>query len=254
MIKFPPLLRFSLLLTTLLTHVAYAQTVTVAVASNMKPAFEAIYSDFKRLHPQDLRIVYGSSGNLASQIKQGAPFSLFISADEVFPERLHQDGLTRDAGVVYANGHLALIINTASGIQLGSVPGRISRILAQSKKIAIANPDLAPYGNAAVQYLKSTKMWEESKGKLVYGENISVATMYVSSGAANVGITALSLAKSPELAMSIRYIVLPEAFYAPIKQSMVLMKNPPPLAVELYNYLQSPTAKPILLKYGYSAP
>lgn len=252
--KFAPVLRVFLMLAALLAQGIYAQTIKIAVASNMKPAFEVIYSEFKRTHPQDILIVYGSSGNFVSQIKQGAPFSLFISADVTFPMRLYQDGLTRDAGVVYAIGHLALVSNTASGIKLSSDPGKIQSILQLSNKIAIANPQLAPYGAAAVQYLKSTNMWDESKGKLVYGENISVATMYVSSGAANVGITALSLAKMPELAGLIQYIVLPEGSYSPIKQGMVLMKNPSPLAVEFYDYLQSPAAKSILLKYGYSVP
>lgn len=248
------LLRISLVIAIVISQNVYAQTVTVAVASNMKPAFETIYQEFNRNHSKDLRVVYGSSGNLASQIKQGAPFSLFISADELFPTRLFQDGLTKDAGVVYAVGHLALIANIASGVKLNPDPSQIQALLSQSKKIAIANPELAPYGNAAVQYLKSTKLWDTSKAKLVYGENISVATMYVSSGAANVGITALSLAKAPELAGIIQFIPLPDGSYTPIRQRMILMKNPPPLAIELYEYLQSPTAKMILQRYGYTTP
>lgn len=248
------LLRISLFIAILMSQNGYAQKVTIAVASNMKPAFEAIYQEFNTLHSKDLRVVYGSSGNLASQIKQGAPFSLFISADEVFPNRLFQEGLTKDAGVVYAIGHLALISNVASRVKLHSDPSQIQALLSQSKKIAIANPELAPYGNAAVQYLKSSKLWDTSKAKLVYGENISVATMYVSSGAANVGITSLSLAKAPELKGIIQFIPLPDHLYTPISQRMILMKNPPPLAIQLYDYLQGPTAKMILRRYGYSVP
>ncbi len=254
MLKFSCLLYPFLLLANLVTQSAYAQTVNVAVASNMKPAFEVIYRDFKRTHPEDLRVVYGSSGNFASQIKQGAPFSLFISADEAFPNYLYRAGLTRDTGVVYAIGYLAFIANNSSGIKVSADPEQIQFILGQSKRIAIANPDLAPYGRAAVQYLQSTKLWDRLKDKLVYGENISVATMYVSSGAAYVGITALSLAKAPELSGSINYIALPESLYTPIKQRMILMKNPSALAVELYDYLQSPEAKAVLFKYGYSTP
>jgi molybdate transport system substrate-binding protein len=231
-----------------------AQPLTVAVASNMKPAFEEIFRQFQRTHPQPLRIIYGSSGNLSSQIQQGAPISLLISADEVYPLRLFQAGLTRDAGSVYALGHLALITNTTSGIQLSSDPQKLPMILAQSKKVAIANPDLAPYGKAAVQFLQSSNQWEQVKGRLVFGENISIATTYVRSGAADLGFTALALAKSPELANSIRYVVLPENTYQPIKQRMVLMINTNPIAVELYEYLQSSTAKIILQQYGYSIP
>jgi molybdate transport system substrate-binding protein len=243
-----------LLVLILLSSVVSAQSVTVAVASNLKPAFDEIYRQFQRLHPQELRIVYGSSGNLSSQIQQGAPISLFIAADEIYPLCLFQTGMTLDAGMVYAIGHLVFITNTASGMQLSNQVQQIPMILAQSKKIAIANPDVAPYGKAAVQYLQSAHLWDQVKGKLVFGENISIATTYVRSGAANAGFSALSLVKSPELASSIRYILLPEASYPPIKQRMVLMKNPDPLAVALYEYLQSSTAQIILQQYGYSVP
>ncbi|SNX29471.1 molybdate transport system substrate-binding protein [Polynucleobacter meluiroseus] len=245
---------FVFLLFLALGPVASAQTVTVAVASNMKPAFEAIYQNFKSTHPQELRIVYGSSGNLSSQIQQGAPFNLFISADEIFPLRLYQAGLTQNAGVVYARGNLAFIFNTASGVPFNSQAGQIQQAITQSNKVVIANPELAPYGKAAVQYLRSIDLWEAVKSKLVYAENISLATMYVSSGAVQVGFSATSLAMSPELGRSIQYVKLPEGSYEPLNQRMVLMNNPPPLALELYAYLRSPDAKTVLQKYGYATP
>ncbi len=240
----------------LLTGVAYAQTVTVAVASNLKPAFEEIYKDFRQSSPQtqNMRIVYGSSGNLASQMRQGAPYDLFISADESYPLRLADEGVTRDRGVVYASGHLALITNTAAGLTLSSDPENIKALLTRSQKIVIANPELAPYGRAAVQYLKAMKLWGALQKKLVFAENISIATVYVSTGAVKVGITALSLAQSSELSTTIQYLALPDDLYAPITQRMVLKKSYAPAALALYDYLQGSAARRVLVKNGYSIP
>lgn len=239
---------------------AFAQPVTVAVASNLKPAFEEIFKGFKQTHPQaqSMRIVYGSSGNLASQMKHGAPYDLFISADESYPLRLVEAGLTRDRGVIYARGHLALIINAvaenATGLTLNSNPENIKALLKSAQKIAIANPDLAPYGRASIQYLKAMKLWDGLQDRLIFAENISIATVYVSTGAVKVGITALSLAKSPDLSATIRYIALPDDLYAPIQQRMILRRDPAPSAVALYDYLQGAAAKQILVKNGYSIP
>lgn len=229
---------------------------TVAVASNLKPAFEEIHQGFKRTYPQaqSMRVVYGSSANLASQMKQGAPYDLFISADESYPLRLAEAGLTRDRGVIYAIGHLALIANTAAGPILNSDPESIKALLRSAQKIAIANPELAPYGEASIQYLQTMKLRGELQERLIFAENISIATVYVSTGAVKVGITALSLAKLPELSAKIRYIALPDDTYAPIQQRMVLKQNPSPSAIALYNYLQGAVAKQVLVNNGYSIP
>lgn len=239
-----------------LASFSFAQPVTVAVASNLKPAFEEIFKGFKQTHPQaqSMRIVYGSSGNLASQMKHGAPYDVFISADESYPLRLVEAGLTRDRGVIYAIGHLALITNTAAGLTLSSDPEKVKGLLRGAQKIAIANPDLAPYGRAAVQYLQTMKLMGDLQDRLIFAENISIATVYVSTGAVKVGITALSLAKSPELSTKIQYIALPDNAYAPIQQRMVLKQDPAPGAVALYDYLQGAVAKQILVNNGYSIP
>ncbi|MBU3620820.1 molybdate ABC transporter substrate-binding protein [Polynucleobacter sp. CS-Odin-A6] len=234
--------------------------VTIAVASNLKPAFEEIFKGFKQTYPQgqSMRIVYGSSANLASQMRQGAPYDLFIAADESYPLRLVEAGLTRDRGVIYAVGHLALITNavatTTTGLSLNADPESIKALLRSAKKIAIANPDLAPYGKASVQYLQAIKIWGDVQDRLIFAENISIATVYVSTGAAKVGITALSLAKSPELSTKIQYVALPDALYAPIQQRMVLRRDPAPSAVALYDYLQGAVAKQVLANNGYSIP
>lgn len=239
---------------TLLSTLSQAQVITIAVAANMKDAFIAIQNEFKINNPADFRVVYGSSGNISAQILNGAPFSLFISADESYPLELAKRKMTLDEGKVYAIGKIAMISKTSKGISLGDNKEALAKALKEANKIAIAKPELSPYGKAAVAYLKAEGMWDLAKDKLVYGDNISIATMYVATGAADIGFTALSLALSPDIAKDTQYRVLNPAFYDPIKQRMVLMKNPPPNAVALYQFIQSAKAQAILKSFGYQIP
>ena len=237
---------------TLLCTVSQAQVSTIAVAANMKDAFIAIQNEFKANNKADFRVVYGSSGNIAAQILNGAPFSLFISADESYPLELVKRKMTVDEGKVYAIGRIAIISKTSKGISLGDSKAELAKALKSANKIAIAKPELAPYGKAAVDYLKAEGLWDLAKDKLVYGDNISIATMYVASGAADIGFTALSLALSPGIAKETQHLVLNPALYEPIQQRMVLMKNAPRDAVALYQFMQSPKAQSILRSFGYA--
>ena len=234
--------------------VAHAQVSTIAVAANMKDAFLAIQNEFKIDNKADFRVVYGSSGNITAQILNGAPFSLFISADESYPLELVKRKMTVDEGKVYAIGKIALLSKKSNGIALGSSKAELIKALKQANKIAIAKPELAPYGKAAIDYLKAEGLWDLAKDKLVYGDNISVATMYVASGAADIGFTALSLALAPGIAKETQHLVLNPALYEPIQQRMVLMKNAPRDALALYQFMQSPKAKSILSSFGYAIP
>ena len=220
----------------------------------MKDAFAEINSAFKATGKPELRVVYGSSGNLTTQILNGAPFNLFITADEHFSLELYKNGKTIDEGVVYAIGKLALIAKDSSGITLADSKASIAGAMVKANKIAIAKPELAPYGKAAVEYLKAEGLWDLAKDKLVYGDNIGIATTYVLTGAADIGFTALSLAKSPEVMKETSFLLVSSKLYAPIKQRMVLIKGAPPEAVSLYQFMQSTLAKSILHKYGYSTP
>jgi molybdate transport system substrate-binding protein len=233
---------------------AHAQVSTIAVAANMKDAFLAIEKEFKVDHKGDFRVVYGSSGNISAQILNGAPFSLFISADESYPLELFKRKMTRDEGKVYAIGKIALLSKKSKGIAIGSSKAELTKAIKQANKIAIAKPELAPYGKAAVDYLKAEGLWDLAKDKLVYGDNISMATMYVASGSADIGFTALSLALAPGVAKETEYLVLNPALYEPIQQRMVLMKNAPQEAVALYQFMQSPKAQAILRTFGYQIP
>ena len=233
---------------------AQAQISTIAVAANMKDAFLAIEKEFKADHKGDFRVVYGSSGNISAQILNGAPFSLFISADESYPLELAKRKMTVDEGRVYAIGKIALLSKKSKGIPLGSSKAELTKAIKQANKIAIAKPELAPYGKAAIDYLKAEGLWDLAKDKLVYGDNISMATMYVASGSADIGFTALSLALAPGVAKETEYLVLNPALYEPIQQRMVLMKNASQDAIALYQFMQSPKAQAILRTFGYQIP
>jgi molybdate transport system substrate-binding protein len=231
-----------------------AQQTTVAVAANMKDAFAEIDAAFRATEKSQMRVVYGSSGNFAAQIMNGAPFNLFISADERFPLELYKQGKTEDAGIVYASGKLAIITKKSTETKSFDSKEVLTKAIQRANKIAIAKPELAPYGKAAVEYLKAEGLWELAKDKLIYGDNIGIATMYVVTGGADIGLTALSLAKSPEVAKQTSYRLVDIKFYEPLKQRMVLMKGATPEAIDLYLFMQGNQAKLILQKYGYTTP
>nr|WP_255531064.1 molybdate ABC transporter substrate-binding protein [Polynucleobacter alcilacus] len=231
-----------------------AQQTTVAVAANMKDAFAEIDAAFRATEKSQMRVVYGSSGNFAAQIMNGAPFNLFISADERFPLELYKQGKTEDAGIVYASGKLAIITKKSTETKSFDSKEVLTKAIQRANKIAIAKPELAPYGKAAVEYLKAEGLWELAKDKLIYGDNIGIATMYVITGGADIGLTALSLAKSPEVAKQTSYRLVDSKFYEPLKQRMVLMKGATPEAIDLYLFMQGNQAKLILQKYGYTTP
>ena len=238
----------------LFSSCAFAQAPTIAVAANMKDAFLEIIAAFKPTGKSEMRVVYGSSGNFATQILNGAPFNLFIAADEHFPLELYKSGKTVDEGAVYAIGKLAIITKKSSGISLLDSKAQMAKAIQRANKISIAKPELAPYGKAAVEYLKAEGLWDLAKNKLVYADNIGVATAYVVSGAADIGFTALSLAKSPEVAKETSFLALNPKLYESIKQRMVLIKGAPQEVVDLYRFMQTPETKTILQKYGYTTP
>ena len=250
------MIRLFLILATLIlgANAADAQSTKIAVAANMKGAFSEILESYKSQGRSEIQVVYGSSGNFSAQILNGAPFGLFIAADEHFPLELYKKGKTINEGAIYAIGKLAFIVKTSSGIQIGSHKAEIAKAIAKANKVAIAKPELAPYGKAAIEYLKADGLWELAKDKLVYGDNVGVATHYVVTGGADLGFTALSLAKTTEVAKETSYFLVSDGLYEPISQRMVLIKGASPQAQELYRYMQSAQAKSILQKYGYITP
>lgn len=223
----------------------------IAAAANLQPVLAELVPLFERGQKNRIRVTIGSSANLVRQIQQGLPAELFMSADEDFALRLADAGLTLDRGLVYATGRLVLLVPASSPLALDPQLRGLKTGLGQVQKFAIANPELAPYGRAAVQVLQKLDLWPALQGKIVLGENMAQATQYVSTGAAQAGITALSLALAPELATRVRYVLIPADLHAPVRQRMVLLKNAGPAAHAFYEFLQSPPAKAVLMRYGY---
>ncbi|HVR53927.1 MAG TPA: molybdate ABC transporter substrate-binding protein, partial [Pseudorhodoferax sp.] len=203
-----------------------------------------------------LRLVFGSSGNFKTQILQGAPFHLFMSADENFVYELADAGKTQDRGRAYAVGRIGIMVPPGSPLK---ADGELKDLAAAMKdgrlqKFAIANPEHAPYGARAMEALKHAGLWSGLQGKLVFGENISQAAQFATSGATQGGIIAYSLALAPAMAKLGSFQLIPESWHQPLKQRMVLVKGAPPVARDFYEYLSTPAAQEIMVRYGFAMP
>jgi molybdate transport system substrate-binding protein len=228
---------------------AFAQTtpIRVAAASDLKFVLTALATQFERETGLKLAITYGSSGNLARQLEQGLPMDLFLSADEALIQRLHKGGWARDAGVVYARGRLAWAVPKDSTAVLDA---DLKGLQSYNDKLAIANPEHAPYGRAARAALQQAGLWEKLQPQIVLGENVSQAMQFVSTGAAQAALVALTLASAPELAARIRYTAVNHALHPPIIQRMALQRNAGAGAQRFYEFLQSPVAKQLFQQHG----
>ena len=203
----------------------------VAAASDLKFALDAVSAQFTRDGGERVEIVFGSSGNLTRQMMDGAPFELFLSADEGFVERLAGAGLTRDGGVLYGIGRLALFAPHGSPLKVDERLDGLRALAARGgvTRLAIANPDHAPYGRAAAAALQAAGLWEAVRPALVFGENIAQAAQFATTGNAVGGLLAYSLVLAPPLRDAGTYAVLPEALHPPLRQRMVLLKRAGPL-------------------------
>jgi len=228
----------------------------IAVAENVKFAIDELAAAWKRESGQSLRLSTGSSGKFAQQIRQGAPFELFLSADEESVFRLADAGLARDRGIVYAVGRLVIFAPHGSPIVPDEALAGLEAALAAGKirRFAIANPEVAPYGQRAVEALSHAGVWDQIKPLIVMGENVAQAAQFASSGSAEGGIIALSLALAPELARRGRYALIPGAWHKPLAQRMVLMKTASPAAEAFHRYLTTPAAQAVFERHGYSVP
>jgi molybdate transport system substrate-binding protein len=228
----------------------------VAAASDLRFALDEAAAAFKRDTGNDVRIVYGSSGNFRRQIADGAPFELFLSADEALVLALAKEGRTLDDGALYATGRLVLVVPEGSALELDPQLGDIAPAIAAGRlrKFAIANPEHAPYGRAAQQALTAAGAWTAIVPHLVLGENVSQAAQFALSGSAQGGIVALSLALAPGVLGSARYAVVPATMHEPLRQRMVLTRRAGARARAFYRYLQEPPARAILERYGFALP
>ena len=230
----------------------HAEKITVAAAADLKFALSDIRDAYLKSHPGDeIGLIFGSSGNFTSQIRNGAPYDLFFSADIAYPARLASEGLTASAVTPYAVGRIVLWqIGAGKALELADLARPAIR------KLAIANPKHAPYGARAQEALKKAGVWDAVEAKLVLGENIAQTAQFVESGAADAGIVALSLVESPALKGKGRYTLIPESLHTPLQQGYVttIRGRDKPLAAAFARYVLAPGSVAILKRYGFTLP
>lgn len=229
---------------------------TIAAAADLRVALGEVAAAFRRDTGHEVRLVFGSSGNFHSQLLQGAPYEMFLSADEDYVLDLARAGKTIDRGALYAIGRLVIVAPSRSQLvvdsQLAGLREAIKR--GRIKRFAIANPDHAPYGKRAEEALRHAGLWRTLEPRLVQGENVSQALQFAMAGGAQGGIVAYSLALDPALKGRIRHALIPASWHNPLRQRMVLMKGAGPVARQFHTYVQQPAARAILARYGFAVP
>lgn len=229
-----------------------AGEIKIAVAANVSYAIEPLKKAFYDLHPDTkIEVILGSSGKLTAQIKNGAPYEFFMSADMKYPEALYGEKIAVTEPVVYAQGSLAFLSVKDQNYTVGMNILESKEI----KKIAIANPQTAPYGIAAVEALKNAKMYEQLKEKFVYGESVSQTVIYATT-AADIGLIAKSSLFSPQMSHykeGIHWSDVDKGLYTPIDQGMVILKKGEgnPEVKAFYDFILSDKAKEVLRSFGY---
>jgi len=236
----------------LVSGLALAQQgeVRVAVSANFRDAFNDIARAFSKTNP-GVRVVpsFGSSGAFTQQIVNGAPFDLFLAADTSFPRALEAQGLVEPATLrVYARGKLVLFVPSRSGLQAKSLEVlRDPRVT----RIAIANPETAPYGKAAMQAIKAYGLYQAVQNRLVFAQDIAQAAQ-LTLAAADAGLIAYSALFTPAFQGKGSFFIVPQRLYDPLDQGMVLVKGRArPEVRAFYEFLQSATAQQIIKAYGY---
>jgi len=246
--------RFWVLILFVLAHVACAaQEITVAAASDLQFALQEVKERFEKDTGARVKLVFGSSGNLFTQIQNGAPFDLFFSADIEYPQKLETAALT-EPGTLYEYAVGKLVLWAPKDSQLDLSRGLQVLLDTRIKKIAIANPEHAPYGRAAVAALRHEGIYDKVADRLVLGENISQAASFVVSGSADIGIVALSLVLAPSLKEKGKCAELPADEYPAIRQAAVVLNSSKEkqAAERFLAYLKTPAVLELLKSYGFS--
>lgn len=229
----------------------YGEEIHVAAASDLNFAIKEIIQDFQRNTGHKVDLTLGSSGNFFAQIQNGAPFDVFLSADLNYPRQLEKSGYAVPGSTfVYGLGRIALWVQNRSSWDLEKL-GMRALLDSSVKKIAIANPQHAPYGRAAVAAMERAKVYDSVKSRLVLGENISQAAQFVQSGAADIGVIALSIALSEPMRRAGQYWIIPSEMYPKLEQGAVLLKRGGAGARQFHEGLKSEKAKQEFRKYGF---
>lgn len=235
---------------------ADAQEPVIAAAADLQFALAEVAQEFAKETGEKLRLSFGSSGNFARQIRQGAPYQMYLSADEEYIFDLVEGGFMKDRGVLYALGRIVLIVPHGSPLKADGSLADLKAAAADSRvtKFAIANPEHAPYGKRAEEALRHQGLWYGIKDKLVLGENVAQTAQFATSGSTQGGIIAYSLALSPKVSALGSYALIPADWHQPLRQRMALTRNAGPVAEQFYAYVQTPPARRIFIKYGFVLP
>ncbi|MFQ5441264.1 MAG: molybdate ABC transporter substrate-binding protein [Thermodesulfobacteriota bacterium] len=231
-------------------HGAGKEVLTVAAAASNAFALKRIALMFEDEKGVSVRTSFGSSGMLKRQIEEGAPFDLFFSANIKYIDELKRGGLVLPGSIrVYAEGRIVLAVNKSSGIEVKGIKDLLST---EIKRIAIANPDHAPYGTAAMEAMKSAGVWDKIKDKLVYGENVRQTLQFIQSGNVPAGIVALSVAEAPEIS----YSVIDPAAHRPIEQAGAVLSasKRKKTAREFIEYVNGPKGRHVMRSLGFTLP
>jgi molybdate transport system substrate-binding protein len=251
---FLPRAAIALLAGVLVTLGVAAQTVRIAAAADLQYAMQDLARQYEKHSPVKFAVTYGSSGNFYAQIQNGAPFDLYFSADVTYAQKLVESGLAeKDSLYNYARGRIVLWVARDFALDPALLEWKILED-AHVQKIAIASPEHAPYGAAAVAALKKAGVYDKVQAKFVYGENISQTAQFVQSGSAQVGVVALSLAISPAMRDGKRWEI-PQEFYPPLNQAAVILKSSQnrSAARAFLEFLKTETGRATLSRYGFMA-
>ena len=224
-------------------------SLNIATAANMQFAMQAITTAFTMETGIKCNMIVSSSGKLTAQIREGAPFDVLVSANMKYPQALHEDSLSWTEPKVYAYGKLVLWSMAAS------IMPDIESLGSDSLKfVAVANPQNAPYGQAAMKVLENLGHLPDIESKLVYGESIAQTNQFITSGAAELGFTAKSVVLSNQMGGQGSWLEVDASLYDPIAQGVVLLKNSEQVdqARQFYNFLFSERAQSILVNFGYA--
>ncbi len=233
---------------------AFAADLTIAAASDLRYVMDELLAPFRQAHPgRTVEVVFGSSGKLSTQIRHGAPFDVFLSADVAFAQSLHDDGLAAGPVTLYAIGRLVLwsrdpALGRSTLTDLPAHPAL--------RKLALANPRHAPYGQRAREALRHAGVWDRLQPRLVFGDNVAQTAQFVDSGAASAGLVALSLVLAPPAAGVGAWTLVPADWHQPLEQGHVVLKRAAhnPLATAFVAHLEAPAIRNLMERFGFTRP
>jgi molybdate transport system substrate-binding protein len=237
----------------LLSGLAHGRDLTIAAASDLKYALDEIVAQFREDHPQaEIQVIYGSSGRFRAQIAHGAPFDLYFSADIAYPRALHAAGFAASEVIPYAYGRLVVwsVRHPPTALELSRLDQP------EIRRIALANPRHAPYGQRAREALEHAGIWSRIQPKLAFAENIAHAAQFVESGAADAGLIALSLALHPRMQELGGYWLIPADWHEPLEQGFIITRRAAqnPLAHAFAEYMVGEHAGDVMRRYGFVLP